>query len=220
MPYNNYIYTTDSGFASSISIPSDFATALGQTLATIQPPLDQTIAPRYANYLSAGGLRRQAVITDLATFSSIVGTTLVVDSVIYTCTGAVAEQIPPYVPNTVLNGVFLVQGPRGESGGGTLDPGGFGNPVADGGTCSESQFVQLLNGTTAYLPSAFGPPLCLMLGARVSACTIFPQAGDEIVYSESGTESSRLLALGSWTWLYRDDAHNWIILSEQGPFAA
>lgn len=127
MVYGNFVYTTDAGAVVQVTIPADFALALLQVPATIQPTLDNTIAPRFATFKSATGLIRQAVIDTVTNFAPIIGSTVTVGGVMYTCTGATAESTPPYVPNTILNGAYLIQGPQGVPG--TSPPGAFPCPV-------------------------------------------------------------------------------------------
>ncbi len=93
MTASNYKYTSDAGTVYQVTLPDDFALALGQTAASgSEPYLDTTISPRFANYLSASGIQRSAVIDTTAHFGTL-GTTLTVSSIVYSRISAKGETI-------------------------------------------------------------------------------------------------------------------------------
>lgn len=115
MTYTNIVYTADNGTQYAVAVPSDFATALGQTAATTQPALPVEVAPRYANFQTTAGIWRQAVVDTVSNFNSIIGSSVTISSVTYTCMSAVGQKTPPVVPS-VLSGPNMIQGPPGPTG--------------------------------------------------------------------------------------------------------
>lgn len=113
--YSPYVYTADNGTNFQVMVPADFATALSQTPGTVQPFLPGEISPRYANYTGSDGSFRQAVIDTVAHFATVLGSTVVVGGVTYTCTSANAQQVP-FLQQQPVNGAFLIQGPPGANG--------------------------------------------------------------------------------------------------------
>ena len=113
MTLANYKYTANSGTVYQVTIPSDFAAALGQTPAVgTEPYLDATISPRYANFRSAsGGFLRAALIDTASDFGSI-PSTLVVGGVTYNFVSAIGEVVPPFL----LAYQMAPQGPQGAQG--------------------------------------------------------------------------------------------------------
>lgn len=126
MSYGNYVYTADDGTDYAVSVPIDFATALGMVPATTQPYIDTVISPRYATFRNTLGQFRSALIDSLLNFASTLGRTLTVSSLVWTCVTAHAETYPPIQPLTVDSlvgppgppGPIGPPGPPGPGGGG------------------------------------------------------------------------------------------------------
>jgi hypothetical protein len=116
MSQSNYQYYADDGTLYQVTLPDDFATALGQTPAIgTEPYLDTTIHPRIANYRTTNALFRQAVITTTTAFNTL-APTLVVSGLLYNMVGTIAEQRSAYF-NPAL---YAASGPPGQPG-----PAGF-----------------------------------------------------------------------------------------------
>lgn len=118
MALANYQYTSDASNLYQVTLPTDFANALGMTTATgSEPYLDAAIAPRYATYRSNSGLLRAAVVGTTAIFSSLPAT-LTVAGVTYNFLSAVGESIPPipFQPWLSPSGVQGAPGPTGAQG--------------------------------------------------------------------------------------------------------
>lgn len=108
----NYKYTSNAGTVYQVTVPDDFATALGMTLASgSEPYLSSAISPRYANYRSLTLGTRSAIVQDTTTFASL-PSTLTVGGAAYTFSSAVGESIP------ISTGPLLMapQGPQGPQG--------------------------------------------------------------------------------------------------------
>lgn len=193
--YSNYVYTTDAGLDTSVMLPDDIAVALGMTLATTQPVLSSAIAPRYATFKSTTGLYRQGVIATVAAFGSIVGTTITLSSVVYTCTGAIAESITPYVPNTILNGAFLVQGPVGPAG--PPGPGGGAFPLTLGRSINATGSLLASDCNTVVQVDSSGGPLTLTLPDPTTLT-----AGDVLLIAKAdGSANPIILSPFSFEWI-------------------
>src|SRR5690348_945376 len=109
MPLANYQYTSDAGATYQVSLPSDFAAALGLTIATgSEPYLDVTISPRFAAYLSTTGISRKAVLDTRAHLNSA-ASPLTVDGLTYNLTSRTGESIPPTL-NPILQGIVGIPG--------------------------------------------------------------------------------------------------------------
>lgn len=115
MTYALYVYTDNAGNDWSVSVPVDVATALSMVAATTQPYLDETIAPRFANFRSAAGLIRQAVIKNRTQFGAAVGMVIVLGGVNYTGVSARGETVGAIQPALVQPPMALM-GPPGASG--------------------------------------------------------------------------------------------------------
>lgn len=115
MSYGNYVYTSDKGDDYYVTVPTDFAAALGMVAATTQPALDPVILPRFANCRSNTGLVRSAVIQDLSTFNSLPGTTIIVSGITYTWLSFQGESIPRQEPLIIQAAAIGPQGPPGAS---------------------------------------------------------------------------------------------------------
>lgn len=118
MSVSNYKYTADSGTVYQVTLPDDFAQALGETPATgSESYLPQEISPRYANYRSAAGVLRTAIITTSTIFGALPNP-LTVAGVSYKLGNAQGESTLPYLPafNMAAMGPQGAQGPAGQPG--------------------------------------------------------------------------------------------------------
>lgn len=115
MVYSLYVYTDNAGNDWAVSVPTDVAAALSMVAATTQPYLDETIAPRWANFRSASGLVRQAVIKDQTQFGTIIGTTITLGGVPYKGSSARGESTGALQPNLIQPPQALM-GPPGPAG--------------------------------------------------------------------------------------------------------
>lgn len=98
MSYGLYVYEDDAGNEWSVSVPTDVAAALSMVAATGQPYVDETIAPRWANFKNASGQTRQAVVQSLSSFAGIVGTTITIGGTAFIGTSARGETIAAIQP--------------------------------------------------------------------------------------------------------------------------
>ena len=170
MPLGNYLYVADSGYVYQLSIPIDFATALGLTPASgLEQYLDAPIQPRYANYRSTSGLVRSSVIGTRTSFGAL-PPLLTVGFQTYQLIGAIGEQTSPYVSALTVSPIGII-GPPGPPGAAGL-PGtptyignwdsattyNFGDAVSSGG----SSWVCILSNTNEAPPNAtYWNPLAL-----------------------------------------------------------
>lgn len=112
MPVGNYQYKSDRGDLYQVTVPSDFATALGMIPASgSEPYLDQAIQPRVATYFATGPVWRQVVVQSLLEFSRL-PQFLVVSGLTYSLVNAKGEIIAPFQQG----GITLAQGPIGPPG--------------------------------------------------------------------------------------------------------
>jgi hypothetical protein len=112
MPFGSYEYVADDGTVYQISVPVDFADALGMTPATgFEPYLDNAISPRYAWWRSAAGISRQAVIGTQAGLAALPNP-ITVGTVTYNLSGSQGQSIQPLQSPLLL----CPQGPQGAQG--------------------------------------------------------------------------------------------------------
>lgn len=141
MAYGNFVYTSDAGSDYSVTVPTDFATAIGMVPATSQPNLPATIIPRQAIATNTQGIRRSVVIQTVGVWNILPGETFVVSGVAWTFVSFIGESIPPMQ----LPVFDMVQGPPGATG-----PQGPQGPAGPGGdittvklTLSSAQILAL-----------------------------------------------------------------------------
>lgn len=147
MPLNNYQYTADSGTVYQVTLPTDFADALGMSPASgSEQYLDAAISPRYCNFFASSGGSRSAIIATETIFGSI-PIPLVVGGTNYYVRTWSAESIPPYSGPLLLapQGPQGAPGPQGETG-----P-GLSFVRWTGGS------VDIPTGTFAFAVGGFGP---------------------------------------------------------------
>ena len=115
MTYGMYRYSDDAGNNWAVSVPIDMATALGMTAATSEPFIDDTIAPRWANFRNASAQLRQGVIPTLLQFATIIGTSITIGGVVFVGRSARGESIGALQPNLIQPPQALM-GPPGPAG--------------------------------------------------------------------------------------------------------
>jgi hypothetical protein len=109
---SNYQYTSDSSTVYQVSLPDDFALALGMSPAVgDEPYLDAAISPRYCSFFNVTLGSRSAIIGTIDIFNAI-PVPLIVDGYSWYVRGYSGESIPSY------NGPLLQcpQGPQGPPG--------------------------------------------------------------------------------------------------------
>ena len=115
MEASDYRYLTDSGEEFWLTIPSDFADALGFAPADYgKPYLTTAISPRIVSFRAASGLYRQAVIESQEMLEAL-GASVTVDGVTYFVLNARGEVIPAYL-NQLLSLSVAIPGPVGATG--------------------------------------------------------------------------------------------------------
>ena len=115
MSFGAYVYTADDGTAYQLNVPSDFASALSMVAATSQPSLPSEIAPRCATFHGTDGTYRRAVIKSLTQLGTVLGTTVTVGGIVYTCITAQGQRIAEFI-QAPIDGTYLIQGPTGPQG--------------------------------------------------------------------------------------------------------
>ena len=141
MPAAAYKYTADNGTVYQVTVPTDFANALGMVPAAgTEPYLDDTISPRYAWWNNATVGTRQALIGTQAGLATLPNP-IIVTGVSYNLRGSQGQSIPPILSNLLL----CPQGPQGPTGatGATGATGPAGPPF------SGSNYSQTLSSDTA-----------------------------------------------------------------------
>lgn len=143
MALGNYKYTGDSGTLYQVTVPVDFAVALGMVAAAGgEPYLDSSIAPRYFTYFNpTTGQYRQAVVQDQTTFGSPPAT-LTIGSDTFYFRSAIGESIPASF-NNVFSTQSLIQGPPGPAGSGGI-------ALVDVGTIDSGIAVSYTGGVDLY----------------------------------------------------------------------
>ena len=152
-----YKYTTDAGLLYQVLLPMDFATALGQTLASgSEPYLPNAIAARYATYQSSLPVSwREVIITTRTAFQSL-PPTVSVNGVTFTARSAYGESVPA-TPTGTLQVASGPQGPAGPSGatGPTGATGAAGATGATGATGPQGPAgTSAITVPSLYLPTA------------------------------------------------------------------
>ena len=98
MSMSDYQYTDGTGALWRLTLPDDFASALGLTAASNAVPyLPQEISPRYCTYANAVlGLTRACVVPTIATEGTLPDT-LTVNSITYQRRSVIGEKFVSYI---------------------------------------------------------------------------------------------------------------------------
>ena len=119
MSMSDYQYTDGTGALWRLTLPDDFAIALGLTAASNAVPyLPQEISPRYCTYANAVlGLTRACVVPTIATEGTLPDT-LTVNSITYQRRSVIGEKFVSYITQEAGSPWAPLQlvGPQGASG--------------------------------------------------------------------------------------------------------
>jgi hypothetical protein len=183
MPFANYEYFDNLGNLYQVSLPSDFAEALGLTPARgFEPYLDPTISPRFVSYRSnVPPQQRQAVIGTTSQFANP-PLFLTVSGVGYQAISFQGETIPALPFNLIQ----AVQGPQGAPG-----PQGAQGPAGTIGSISNNELVGNVSGSVAI-------PTGLTSAQATAILQIFSSSLSGLAPASGGGTTNFLRADGSW----------------------
>jgi hypothetical protein len=183
LPYANYQYFDNTGNLYQVTLPSDFANALGQTPASgSEPYLDPTISPRFVSYRSTSPPnQRQAIISTTSLFARP-PLYLTVGGVNYTSISFTGESVPA-VP---FNLIQAVQGPQGAPG-----PTGATGPAGSIAAIANNELVGNVSGGSAV-------PIGLTAAQSTSILNQFTNTLQGLVSGSGGGTTNFLRADNTW----------------------
>jgi hypothetical protein len=183
VPYGNYQYFDNLGNLYQITIPTDFANALGLPVATgNEPYLDPTISPRFVSYRSQSPQnQRQAIISTSAQFASP-PSPISVGGAVYTAISFTGESVPALPFNLIQ----AVQGPQGAQG-----PQGLTGPAGSIAAIANNELVGNISGGSAV-------PVGLTSAQSTAILNTFSSSLKGLAPASGGGTANFLRADGSW----------------------